>query len=223
MKLTKIALMLGSGVAVIAAGILSGACSSSSGGSGTTTQDSGMTMTEDSSMAAEDAGTDACGNSPSLHPTSLEAGGGVYCPFGGPASETTLYCGAGDAAADKFCCISGEVGTTYPPSVCQASCSFTATSGNTTIQCEDPATDCPTGNICCGGAEKTIALDTSCSYYKLSDWVYTKCEATAACAGTATAPATGAEFQLCTGPTECPAGKTCTPFKSKGVDLGFCM
>jgi hypothetical protein len=149
--------------------------------------------------------------------------GGIHCPFGGASSETTLYCGSGDAAADKFCCISGEVGTTYPPSVCAATCSFTATSGNTTVQCEDPATDCPTGNICCGGAEKTIELDTACSHYKLSDWVYAKCETTSTCAAAAAAPATGAEFQVCAKQSECPAGRTCTPFKSKGIDLGFCM
>jgi hypothetical protein len=222
MMLSKIALMLGSVGAVVAAAVVSGACSSSSGG-GTSSPDSGTAMEASSSSdASANEDGDACGNSPSLHPTSLEAGGGVYCPFGGPASATTLYCGAGDAASEKFCCISGEVGTTYPPSQCEATCSFTATSGNTTIQCEDPATDCPSGNICCGGAEKTIEEDTTCNYYKLSDWVYTKCESTASCAAAATAPATGAEFQLCTSNGEC-SGKTCVAFKSKGVDLGFCM
>jgi hypothetical protein len=222
--ISRVAFVLGSLVSVAAVASFASACSSKSSGGGTTPPvDSGTMQSDDSGIA--DAGADSCGSSPSIH--AGEADGGIYCPFG-PENEagteqTTLYCGSGGSPA-KLCCIGGELASgSYPPSNCAASCSFQATSGNTTIQCEDPNTDCPSGNICCGGAEKTIEQVEGCGYYKLSDWVYTKCESAKTCAASATAPATGAEFQVCASQAECPSGKTCTPFKAKGIDLGFCM
>ncbi len=248
MKLSRMAFVLVSVASVTAAGVAAVACSSSttpvtpppnntdSGmmaamDSSMTAMDSTMTatdtgmmmMTGDTSMPATDAG---CGNSPSLHPGA--AGAGIYCPFGvGPdGGDLTLNCGA-DGGTANLCCVGGEDDSgTFPPSVCSAgSCTFTATSGNTQIQCEDPATDCPAGNVCCGAASKmhVVGPKAGCSYDSLTDWVYTKCEMGTACAATATAPGTGAEFQVCGAQGECPAGKTCTPFKAKGIDLGACL
>ena len=230
MKLSNVAFVLGGLVSMAAAVVGSGACSSSSSSgsqpdSGTATDSS--VGGGDTAMPSADADVDAgCGDNPALHPNT--PGGGVYCPFGAAADggDLTLYCGA-DGGAANVCCIGGEnANSTYPPSICSAgTCTFTATSGNTQVQCEDPATDCPAGNVCCGSASKshTIEQKTGCTYDDLSDWVYTKCEKGTACAATSTAPGTGPEFQLCTSNAECGGGKTCTPFKAKGIDMGYCM
>src|SRR5580700_11588449 len=164
MNHSRVALLLGCLVSVTAAAVGSGACSSSctpvapppATDSGTPTDGSsgGMdsTMPEGDSESA-DAG---CGNTPSLHAST--PGSGVYCPFGVSADggDLTLNCGA-DGSTDNLCCVGGaNANGSFPPSVCSAgSCTFTATSGNTQIQCEDPATDCPAGNVCCGAASKS--------------------------------------------------------------------
>ena len=231
MKFSKLACLVGCFVAG-AVGFGAAACSSSSSGggsggdSGTAASDTGTGTTTDTGTGSGgdtgtttgggDAGADAACETKSLHPG--EADGDIYCPFAVAADggEATLYCGAGGTAT-KLCCVSGEVGSSYPPSVCGATCAFEADAGNTTIQCEDPATDCPSGNVCCGaatGGKLPLPYET-CAYDKLSDWSYTKCEQGTACTGTG-------EFQLCTATAECPSGKTCTVFTAKGLDLGFC-
>jgi hypothetical protein len=235
MKFSTMACLFGSALVLAGAGVSAVACSSSSGGGGTITPQKDGSSPGDSSQPtpetgsqdtnvpptdspAGDAGSDACGDTPTLHPGTV--GGGIYCPFG--PDSGTLYCGAADGgeAADPICCISGQVGSSYPPSICGASvsgCGFQADAGNTTVQCEDPATDCPAANVCCGKAEsnKTPTPYMTCGYDKLSDWESTTCvpAATGCAAG---------DFQLCTSNAECTAPATCTPFKSKGLDLGWC-
>ena len=232
MRVSKLACLVGSFLAGVA-GFSAAACSSSStptptvdsgspaGDTGSSATDTGSSTTDTGSAPPpSDGGTESsCGNTPSLHPST--AGEGLYCPFGAApdGGSLTLYCGA-DGGADNLCCVSGEVGSSYPPSFCaKGSCTFTATTGITQIACEDPATDCPSGNVCCGAATggKVISLDPGCTYDKLSDWAYTRC---ATSCGTNEAGAV--EFELCATNAECSGGKTCTPFKAKGLDLGYC-
>jgi hypothetical protein len=159
---------------------------------------------QDSATAAGD-----CGTTPTLHPGS---GTSLYCPFG--PGGTAIECVSGS----QYCCISGKVGGAYPPSDCEtisaAGCTvgLTADSGSAQIQCEDPATDCPAGNVCCA-APATVVIAPGCSYERLYDLQYTTCEQGATCKA--------GEIQVCATAAECPAGKTCTPFKAT-LDLGYC-
>jgi hypothetical protein len=179
----------------------------------------------DSTTPTDGGGSAECGSkAPSLHPT--KDGGGLYCPF---AAETdagdTIYCGAGSDSG-AACCVSGEVGDAYPPSVCAApgssTCSFTATSGNTQIQCEDPATDCTGGQVCCayGGKLEQAENETTkvlCSWDKYADWAGTTCATSCAAVDGG-----GTVLQLCTSDGECTSPKTCVAFTAKGIDLGYC-
>lgn len=157
-------------------------------------------------------GSDACGSLPTLHPGD---GTNLYCPFG-PDANAPIQCEVGQ----QFCCIAGKVNNVFPPSDCEAissgDCSFVeaGVSGSAQLQCEDPATDCPSGNICCG-APNAIATVAGCGYNKLTGFTYTRCAPATACTAT--------EFQVCAADSECPSGQHCVPFKAKGLDLGSCQ
>jgi hypothetical protein len=158
-----------------------------------------------------------------LHPS--KKAGDLYCPFG-PEKDggDTIYCGSANDSGGA-CCVSGEVGDAYPPSFCAqsgATCAFAASTGNTQIQCEDPATDCPSGQSCCafGGhlePDKNFTTGLTCPWQKYADWVGT------ACATSCASLDGGAALTLCTSDTECGSGKTCVAFEAKGIDLGYCM
>jgi hypothetical protein len=172
--------------------------------------ESGVVTDTGAAMQDSATGTGDCGTTPSLHPGS---GTNLYCPYG--PGGTAIQCVTGS----QLCCISGKVGATYPPSDCEAlsdaGCTVgqQADAGSAQIQCEDPTTDCPAGDVCCG-APDTVAPSAGCSYDRLYGLEYTRCEHATACQA--------GEFQVCATATgECPAGKACTPFKAT-LDLGYC-
>jgi hypothetical protein len=238
MKL-KITWFLGGCAIAVLGGFNAAACSSSSSNP-VTQMDSGMkpdtggadvktsmdTGPGTDGTSGETGPSDAgCGvKAPTLHSGTM---GDLYCPFGPDGS--TLGCGSAKDSGGA-CCISGEVGDAYPPSVCAATgtdtCSFTATTGNTTITCEDPATDCPSGMSCCayGGHLKPDTNDTTgavCSFDKYTDWAGTACASS--CTGFDAGASAGTVLELCSSSSECGSGKTCVAFKAKGIDLGYCM
>ena len=201
---------------------------SSAGDSGNVDNDSGQVDTDSGSVQSDSGSSDTgsavesgiadsggagdCGSFPTLHPGN---GTTLFCPFG-PDAGAPIDC----VVKQQLCCISGKVGSTFPPSDCepisQGTCAAVEAgiAGSTQIECEDPATDCPSGSTCCG-APNSIQPVVGCGYDKLVGFQYTRCESGGTCAA--------GEFQLCESLQECPSGQTCTVFKAKGMQLGFCQ
>ncbi len=149
-----------------------------------------------------DAGTDAstCGTPPALHP---EATPGVYCPF--------TAAGKSVCAAGEQCCeppaASGQL------SVCAPGGTACGVTGALVWRCED-ALDCA-GNaatpVCCGSG--AVVLDATCGFHRGSAFTGSHCAASCG----------AAEVQICESAAQCPAGKTCTPFKTNGLAMGVCL
>lgn len=151
-----------------------------------------------------DGGTDAivtadCGTAPSLHP-SPEAG--VYCPFQAVGAPSRCAIGT-------HCCVyptnAGKVATCNPLGVACDPVEGTADFG-----CDEPA-DCPgAGQVCC--LKGTVEKDPAC-------YAFGKGVTATTCRPTACAVD---EAQICSGSGQCPAGKTCVPFATRGKELGAC-
>ncbi len=159
-------------------------------------------LAEAKCLGPPDAGTDAntCGTSPALHP---EATPGVYCPFtaAGPA-----ICAAGQQ------CCEPPLGSGQS-SVCAPSGTACGVAGSRVWRCED-ALDCAgsaAGPVCCGvGA---IVLDATCGFHRGTAFTGSHCAASCA----------AGEITICESAAQCPAGKTCTPFKTDGLAMGVCL
>jgi hypothetical protein len=226
MKISTLGLFLGGALLVSGAGIAVTACSSDSGTGNPTTNPDGSTGQDGSSHndgstqmdtggqmdtgSGDDGGMGTeCGTTPSLH-ASDGGPGSIYCPFGPDGGA--IHCSPGT----EKCCISPKVNGQYPPSSCASTCPYDA-GGHTDLACED-SISCSgnnLGSICCakGATPATVA---GCGYFNESPGMsQATCEQGPDCAS--------GEFQLCGAPSECPSGKTCTPFKVKGLQLGFCM
>ena len=249
MKIGKIALIGGAVVAALS-GMTIAACSSSnatgnpsggdsgvtptgdSGGNtttdsgGNTTTDSGGNTTTDSGTGGGD-GSAACGTAPSIH---MNPAGDIFCGY--PADGGSGFDCLSDAG--QMCCLGGSIGGgAYDPEQCFAfggACPNPVGKGSP-IECNAPA-DCTANGVvgaacCLQGATGLPAPYASCGYDKLSGGTAVSCEvadggaADGAASGTP-ACATG-ETQLCNTAADCPTGfTTCTPFKWKIYDLGFC-
>jgi len=225
MKISTLGLFLGGALLVSGAGIAVTACSSDSGtGNPTTNPDSSTgndgsshndgQAQQDTGMMGDDGGSDTgtgaeCGTTPTVHPS--DGGpGAIYCPFGPDGGA--IHCNP----ASETCCINPKVNGTFPPSTCSATCPYSDAGGATDLHCQD-SISCSAngkGNICCGSGPLPT-LDTACGYYNEKGLKAGNCEQGPSCAA--------GEFQLCGGQNDCPTGKTCTAFKAKGMQLGFCM
>ena len=229
MKNSQLAWLLGGALVLSSGGLGVAACSSSSGsGNPSGGNDSGTGS--DGTGGGNDTGTgndtgnggndtgpvgdggpgNDCGSTPSLHPGD---GGSIYCPFGPDGSA--LHC----AAATQECCIGGKIGTNqFAESNCETwgtACTNPADGGRQ-LECGE-ALDC-TGNnhgtTCCATGALP-AIKAGCGYYAESPGLKgSTCSAAACAAG---------QFQMCATDAECGAGKTCTPFKTLGMQLGFCQ
>jgi len=149
-----------------------------------------------------DAGTDAntCGTAPALHP---EAAPGVYCPF--TATGKTI------CAAGEQCCEPPTA--TGQLSVCAPGGSGCGVTNALVWQCED-AIDCTgsaAGPICCGAG--AVVLDATCGFHRGTAFTGSHCATSC----------TAAEVHICETQAQCPAGTTCTPFKTNGLALGACL
>ena len=169
-----------------------------SGGTTTTPggDDSGGTTTSPPPTDAA-SGADACKAPGKLHPP--KAGySDFYCPFVSPAKT---YC----KDQTEHCC---------EPATGSASCQPISTpcaTGDTDWQCDDPS-GCPSGQQCCGTGTLVISPDPACENYA-SRFKGTHCAASCD-------PAT--EIVMCTSTGECAGGTTCTPFTTKGNQVGGC-
>lgn len=180
-----------------------------------------------------DAGRDSsCDKQPSLHPA---GSGGPYCPFIDGGGE------GANCAAGQLCCIdeaSGlENGSCQTVSACPAQTAFFfQCSGPSNCNLASGATgdggadggdagdasveDAGAPMVCCGFGP-TPTVTPSCPAYDLeSDLSATACAT--ACSGIGDGGSNA--LIICdTATGECPGGMTCTPFRARGSDLGFCM
>jgi hypothetical protein len=164
--------------------------------------DAGIT---DAGSDVTEAAVSTCTGS-SLHPGSSGGGNTLYCPFSNSADGgTNGYC---DPSVEHCCDVSSG------SSSCEAT--GTACGGGVTVDwaCADPATDCGGATpICCApGASIVLGAGTACTN-SASSMTSTTCVAAGGCTG----------LQMCTSTAECPSGKTCTPFRQAGNDVGGCM
>ena len=138
-----------------------------------------------------------CSPPSTLHPP--KAGKtSLYCPFSGTPA---IYCALG-----QHCC---------EPSSGTSTCDPIATpcpAGDTDWQCEDATADCTAGQVCCGTGMLVINTNPQCNNFA-SGFTGTHCAASCM----------ASEIQMCTSNGECPAGKTCQPFKTKGSSVGGCQ
>jgi hypothetical protein len=227
MKISTLALVLGSAMTVAGSGVAVTACSSSSGGTNFNNGDSGGSSggsgsSSGSSSGGGDGGVD-CGTTPMLRP---DEAGTIYCGFGA-ADGGSLTCATGTE-----CCLGGGLGgSMFAPQEC-ATYGATCTNGGgdaastneqpIAIECAQ-ISDCTANGkqatACClqGAKSSTVA---GCGYPKYSDGTGIVCEGTGG--GAVTACASG-EVQVCSAQSDCPAQTTCTAGKWKILQLGFCM
>lgn len=173
---------------------------------------SSETTPPDDTGTTEGGSTD-CGADPTLHPPTIDGGvsSGVFCPGAGAGGKSTT------CAAGQICCeLATKTGT--PASSCIAAGGTCPTSGSPqlTWQCDAPGM-CASGSVCCGVG--TIHVRTSCTYEEIfptstAGAAGSKCETGTACAA--------GEFIICEAPGDCPTGKTCTPIKAAGKQIGYC-
>ena len=167
------------------------------GGGGTDTAGGGDTS------GGGDTGSEAgtCGKDPTLHVP--VAGSGPYCPGYKPDGGTA----SASCAAGEFCC---ETKTTSgTPSNCAASASACATGIEAVWACDAPSM-CGAGMVCCG--DGTPKIKTGCTYEEIFPAKGTVCAA--ACTAT--------QVTVCEADADCPTGKTCTPIKTGGKQVGYC-
>ncbi len=228
----RLAWIFGS-VALMSAGALGAACSSSSsnqvlpgevdastgvdsGGPGPGV-DSGGPGT-DSGVPSMDAGVD-CGKLPTLHTPGL----GPYCPFqeGGTGDAATLF--FGDCPATDTCCdYQGPNGG--PPATCAANAGACPAPDAGYILIAfgcDTKSQCPANNLCCmfgkDGGTTNVTTNPTCStgvLLKALNVGGTKCEPATQCAA--------GEIKLCADDTECTSPQKCTAFPTNAQQLGVC-
>lgn len=187
------------------------AADASSGDSVATDTSTGTdTAVDDTTTGDAKDGGGTCGSDPTLHPLTATDGGfsGVFCPgagAGGDSGSSSKTCDPG-----LFCCDTPSGST--PASSCIAStatCPTTSPKAGATWECDAPQ-HCGTGKVCCG--QGTPKLRTGCTYEEVFPALGSKCEAT--CGAT--------EYIICEAPADCPSGKTCTPIKNGGKQVGYC-
>lgn len=248
MKFSKLALVMGSALALGAGLCVGTACSSSSsnsgggsgGGSGSGsggTVDSGSAAdvtTDDSGSTGGDSGNETdggsgvdCGKLPTLH---ANPAGSIFCGYGPDVDAGgdggTITCGVGSQ-----CCLGGEVSASsgYSPQTCST---WTANG----VGCDNPAADsgaeyaaigiaCNQNSDCTSNGQATGG---SCCLVGATVSTVAGCSYPKAKSGTviqceSTPSCAAGEIQVCSAQADCPTGTTCTAGKWKLYDLGFCQ
>jgi hypothetical protein len=166
---------------------------------------------DDDLSAVSELTADGGDAGPHCHAAHIHAADGTkgpYCPF--QASGAVSTC-----AAKQHCCESSQSGSV---STCSAtSCTFAvapdaghAGGGGADFEC-DSKTECPQGQVCCLLGEVKPTSTPGCT-----DLVGVNVRGTACRTSCGTA-----EPAICAQQSDCSQG-TCTPFATKGKDLGFC-
>ena len=150
-------------------------------------------MTTDMSSTADLAG---CAPPSKLHPPA-PGRTAIFCPRSGPPVQ---YCAIG-----QHCC-EPAAGVSF----CQPAATA-CNNGDIDWQCEDPVSDCPAGQQCCGTGMFVMGAPGCANTAK-------------AFRGTRCAPnCQPSELQICSSNGECAAGKTCVPFDINASGVGACM
>ncbi len=183
--------------------------STTTGADAGSTHDSAVAAQPDSATPTPTPDTDAgaaCAHPPTLHPAKADAG--VYCPFSRTAGGKDITCAVGE-----ICCETPiDAGaSTCNPGGPAAACPIPK---SVVWECEGPAQcDSASAGVCCGTAS-ALGADSTCSgFQKASGFTAAKCAASCA----------AGQYALCTGPSDCPSGKVCTPLKAVGNAIGFCL
>jgi hypothetical protein len=173
--------------------------SSGSAGAMSTGGSAGAMSTGGSAGSTSTGGSAGAGGSCSkpgtLHTTT------IYCPFSSPDGGNNAYCTPGT----EHCCegtSSGQV------SVCDPTATA-CPSGWTDWVCQKDS-DCGNGMQCCSTGAFVMNTNTQCANYA-TGFHGTQCETTCA---------TG-EIHMCASSSDCGSG-TCTPFSTKGAQVGAC-
>ena len=201
------------------------------GGQDGSTSDANGSQSDTGTTDAADAG---CDKMPTLH---AAGSAGPYCPFidGGEGSN---------CAADQLCCLdetndllngSCQTTTACPtptafffqcsgPSNCNipsATVDGGADGGDAGNGGDVAADDASAPQMVCCGFGPAPTVEGACPSYDLeSDLSATVCAST--CTGLGDGGSNA--LIICdTATGECPAGLTCTPFRTHGAELGFCM
>lgn len=137
-----------------------------------------------------------CGKPGALHPDT------IYCPFSATDGGKNADCTPGT----QHCC---EGLTSSDVSVCDP-LATTCPSGWTDWVCQQDS-DCGAGKQCCATATFVKNSMQQCANYA-TGFHATQCETTCA----------AGEIHMCTATTQCAQGKVCTPFSTKGAQVGGC-
>ena len=178
-----------------------GQSSGGSSGSGSGGTASGGTGAGGSTGGTSGGGSGGTGGGKCSSPGTLHSNT-IYCPFSATGSAKNVY----GTPGSQHCC---EGLTNADLSVCQPS-STACTSGWTDWVCQKDS-DCGSGQQCCAAATFVQNTNTSCANYA-TGFHATKCETTCA----------SGEIHMCTANSDCASGKTCTPFSTKGAQVGAC-
>jgi endonuclease/exonuclease/phosphatase family metal-dependent hydrolase len=146
-------------------------------------------------------GDAGCTNPAELHPNSP----GPFCPFStSPDAGPWIYCGR----QTQECCQAA-------PDAGLSQCLPQATTcalGGPTYQCDGPQ-DCTGGTLCCGLGTNPVP-DAYCAGTYYAGYGFN---------GTVCAASCGQQIWVCRSTADCPAGRTCAPFRKQFKELGMCV
>jgi hypothetical protein len=191
------------GTTTTATGTTSSTVTSSTTGAGGGTSSTSATTGAGGSGGSGGGPCGATGVATTLHPPAADAGTNtIYCPFSSMPGGKNVSCDH----TSEHCC---------EPAMGMAACDPIATAcaaGDTDWQCESP-NDCGMGQVCCGIGSVIVNPDPMCAN-KGKSFKGTHCAASCMA---------GSELEMCDAQMECGAGKTCTPFKTHGAQVGACL
>jgi hypothetical protein len=181
----------------------SSACGSSSSGTGPLSDD---TAADDSGASSSGSSSGASSGASSSGGTVRDAGSSSGIADDGSAEKpTVIACGTTCSLKTQTCCLDLNMN-----GHCVAHGTSCGTSGGppeAAFNCEG-ASDCPSGQVCCGVADQTmLQAETVCM---------AKCP-------TESSSSTQGQVQVCKGDKECQNGKPCIPQTChSGSNLNLC-
>jgi hypothetical protein len=151
----------------------------------------------------------------------------IYCPFSGDAG-TGGYCtpNPSNLGLAQHCCETPAGAAVPSECVTKITNPCPSIPGTIDWQCNDPVTDCPSGDVCCAlGAN--IGLGGVMGAEACQNFAHqmtgTTCVPASACPNTAaSAGANPPNILVCTSNPECPNGQQCLPFTKTGSQVGGC-
>jgi hypothetical protein len=155
----------------------------------------------------------SCQKDPSLHGADA---GSIYCGFDDAGNNFSCPIG-------MQCCIGGSIGQgNFDPDKCVPwgmACD-NPTGKGLAVPCEQAsdcaANDAGTNNVCClMGTTPSQVVGCDSADWKAMGGTGTQCVSGTTCG-------TG-NTQLCLQHGDCPSGMTCTAFRWKIIEMGFCM